>query len=116
MRDKIILKERGETMSKSILNAILKGNLLPWEEKFINTPKFNELIEKIDQDRTYFENNLSPNEQCRFDQYTCLITELGSEETASELSNIFLIGILLGMEIIEHKQDFLKSEEDNDDK
>lgn len=63
MRDKIIYRKRGETMPKSILYAILKGNLLPWEEKFISTPRFNELSEKIDQEREHFEESMSLSEK-----------------------------------------------------
>lgn len=94
-------------MKKTILNAIFNGDLLPWEEKPIKSTKYVELQRKINLEREHFEEEMSPHEKGRFDQYHCLIQEkenMGIEATEYDL---FMLGIATGIEIMQHKQSIM---------
>ena len=91
-------------MSESILNLIFKGNLLPWEGKVISTPKMKVLNKKIEEEREHFEDQMTTHEKNRFDGYNCLLTNRNNEENSSEQFDNFMLGIMIGIEIIEHKQ------------
>ena len=93
-------------MSTSILNAIFKGDLLPWEAKKIETQKFEELKRKIELERDHFEEEMSPHEKARFDQYNCLLSERANVEIGTSEFDLFILGITVGIEIMEHKQSF----------
>lgn len=75
--------------------------------KAVNTPAFQKLERKIEQERGHFEEDRSPHEKGRFDQYHCLFTERANEELSSEQFDVLMLGIIVGMELMEHKQDIL---------
>lgn len=95
-------------MSNTVTNAIFRGDLLPWETKAIKTPKHAELLRKIDLERVHFEEEMTPHEKGRFDQYNCLINERANEEINAVEYELFMLGIIVGMEIMEHKQNILE--------
>lgn len=95
-------------MVSSILNAIFKGDILPWEIKAVKTAKFQDLERKIDLEREHFEEEMSPHEKGRFDQYNCLISKRANEEISAYEYDLFMLGIIVGMEITEHKQNILE--------
>ena len=93
-------------MSTSILNAIFKGSMLPWQSKTVNTQRMVELNRKIELERDHFEEEMSPHEKARFDQYDCLVCERANVEIGSSEFELFMLGITVGIEIMEHKQSF----------
>lgn len=95
-------------MLSTVINAIFKGEVLPWEPKSIKTPRHAELLRKIEQERNHFEEEMSPHEKGRFDQYNCLISERATEEIGTAEYDLFMLGIIVGMEIMEHKQKILE--------
>lgn len=97
-------------MPETILNAIFKGNILPWESKAIKTPKFKELERNISLEHDHFEEPMSTHEKGRFDQYHCLLNERVSIEIRTSEFELFMLGINVGMEIMEHKQAILEEE------
>lgn len=95
-------------MLSTVINAIFKGEVLPWEPKSIKTLKHAELLRKIGLEREHFEEEMSPHEKGRFDQYNCLISERATEEIGTAEYDLFMLGIIVGMEIMEHKQKILE--------
>lgn len=95
-------------MSNTILNAIFNGDLLPWVGKPIKTAKYADVQRKISLERDHFEEDMSPHEKGRFDQYHCLIQERSDEEIDATEYDLFMLGISVGMEIMENKQNLLK--------
>ena len=91
-----------------MINAIFKGEVLPWETKSIKTPRHAELLRKIDLEREHFEEEMSPHEKGRFDQYNCLINERANEKIGTAEYDLFMLGIIVGMEVVEHKQNILE--------
>lgn len=98
-------------MPQSVLNGIFKGYLIPLKVKSIKTPTFKALSRKIEQEREHFE-EMSPHEKGRFDQYLCLLEERAIEERGTAEYDLYMFGVIVGMEIMVRKQGIL-NEEDN---
>ena len=94
-------------MTNTILHAIFTGELLPWEGKPIKTPRYKEMQRKISVERDHFEEEMLTHEKGRFDQYHCLLQERNDEEMGTDEYKMFMLGIAVGIEIIEHKQGLL---------
>lgn len=95
-------------MSKSILEAIFKGDLPTWEQKAVTTESLQKLRGKMQKERDYFMENMTQHQQQSFDDYHCLVSNSIYEEISNHEYNSYIIGILVGMEIIEQKQSILE--------
>ncbi len=91
-------------MSHSILKDIFLGSFIPWEHRIKDTEKYKELTKKIKFEYEYFCNNMSPSQAERFEKYHCLLNERESEGMINQLYQNFMLGIWVGIDIIEHRQ------------
>ncbi len=91
-------------MNESVLNAIFHGRLFPWEGKPVTTPTQQDLTRKLELERNHFEETMSPYERGRFDQYHCLLEEHATQEIGSAEFDLFMLGIAVGIDIMEYKQ------------
>lgn len=92
-------------MSKKVLRAIFDGDILTWEEKMICTPAIKALADKIEHERSFFTENMTPEQQKRFEDYYCLLNEISCEQHENSSYNNFMLGTSVGIEIMEHKQE-----------
>ncbi|MFI3116303.1 MAG: hypothetical protein R3Y12_09220 [Clostridia bacterium] len=90
-------------MNETILKAIFDGNFLIWEEKYIKTKITQELLEKINKNRAILTENMNLNEKSHFEDYECLLNALSAEQNSFSKYNSFILGIIVGLEISEHK-------------
>ncbi len=95
-------------MSKSILEAIFKGDLITWEQKALTTEKVQQLRGKMQREREYFLENMTLHQQRSFDDYHCLVSDSIYEEIGNQEYRSFVLGILVGMDIMEQKQSILE--------
>ena len=98
-------------ISKSILKLIVSGDLLLDESKFVSTPIIKELNKKIEKEQKYFEDKMDSDEKIRFDDYNDLLSHRTSEESSVIQFDNFMLGIIIGMEIMEHKQILISNKE-----
>ncbi len=95
-------------MCDVVLKAIFNGDILPWEQKISRSPVYKELSKKIEKEREFFMRDMSKEEKNRFDDYHCLLMERNSEEFNNCMFQNFMLGISVGMEIIEGKQKIIE--------
>lgn len=95
-------------MCNEMLKALLLGNILPYEGRNHKTPKILELYEQITKERDHFEETMSRSECSRFDNYHALINARNGLECDEEYLDILVIGISIGMELVEHRQQLLQ--------
>ncbi len=94
-------------MNDKILKEIFDGNIFPWEERSVRTPEITEMNKKIMREEEYFMSQMSERDKSRFDDLLSLLNARDGDSYSASRYKSFVMGIIVGMEIMEHKQSLL---------
>ena len=90
-------------MPYSIMEALFSGKIIPWERRHTATAKRKETEEKIENEKQYFLERLSPEDAERFETLEDLYHDMIFYEEADTYSHGFTLGALLMQEVMEKK-------------
>lgn len=90
-------------MTHSIMEALFYGKVIPWERRNAMTLERKELEQKIEAEKRYFIEKMSPDDCQRFQALEDLFGAAAYDEEGEIYSQGFTLGALLMQELMERK-------------
>lgn len=87
-------------MPKSILESLYYGKISPYSRPNADTPERRERAKKIQAEKEYFTEKMSPEDVRRFENLEDLLSADFHAENADVFSNGFALGAMLMLEIM----------------
>ena len=91
-------------MSYSIMEALFDGRVIPWERRINMTDKRQAILQKIESERCYLREKMSPDDHRRFLEFEDLLASNSYCEDVDIYSHGFTLGALLMLEVLERKE------------
>lgn len=94
-------------MTNPIMKALFNGEIAPWERSNTMSAERKSLEEKIQNEKRYFIEKMSPDDCKRFDALEELYSDATLDEEDEIFAHGFTLGALLMMEIMAKKEDII---------
>ena len=91
-------------MSYSIMEALFYGRVIPWERRADITDERRAILQKLDSEKRYFSEKLSPEDYKRFEGFEDLVGSDSQHEEIDIYTHGFTLGALLTLEVLEKKE------------
>lgn len=92
-------------MSRSIMEALFDGRIVPWEQKGIRQSKeYRSIISKLGEAKERLAEKLSDDEKKQLEEVGNLYLDLASCQDVTNYSYGFTMGLLLMKEVLDFKE------------
>ena len=84
----------------SVIEALYDGRVIPWEHRVIMTPERKAVEKRIECEKQYFTERMSPDDGERFEQLENLYVTANCHEEVDIYSYGFTLGVTLMLEVL----------------
>ena len=89
---------------KSIFKALIYGRINPWDRRIIHSSERKEIEQKIEAEKGYFIERMSPDDYKRFEALESLYFQVSVDEDIDIFTHGFTMGVLI-MQAVSAKQE-----------